>query len=59
MSLKLDIFYIFELRAEAPQTGIQAEYTPLEILLLLPILVGAGVASAGGAGAASTAGRRG
>jgi hypothetical protein len=32
------------------------EYTPLKILLLLPILVGAGVASVG---AASTAGRRG
>jgi hypothetical protein len=49
ISLELDIFYIFEFGAEASQTGIQVEYTPLEILLLyyLLLLVGAGVARAG------------
>jgi hypothetical protein len=58
ISLEFDIFYIFEFGAEAPQIGIQAEYTPLEILLLcfLLLLVGAGVAHAGvaRAGAART-----
>jgi hypothetical protein len=48
--LELDIFYIFEFEAEAPQTGIQAEYTPLEIYFYyLLLLVGAGVARAGAA----------
>jgi hypothetical protein len=36
MSLKLDIFFIFELGAEVTQTGIQAEYRPFKILILLP-----------------------
>jgi hypothetical protein len=47
--LELDIFYTIEFEAEALQTGIQAEYRPLEFLLLLPILLGAEVASAGAA----------
>jgi hypothetical protein len=34
------IFYIFEFGAKVPQMGIQAEYRPLELLVILPTATG-------------------